>query len=218
MKDQSSSAWLQLICEQLTLLWEKKKEVPLLRIVAWGLCYRLISKGAFLGDGDFHPSERKRGTSLPWCTCQKFFAELLKSCDPVCGNTRGWQAGYLQIKKFMLSFNMGVKSTRYQIFISGIPCSHREQKQAGPRGQATSADLWKMKLWSETGDRVSLGYLSSHCLGEKFTAHCRAKGKDSLMIKKIKLQSTTKTESGSQTSWFWLWCWKIWETTLKNLD
>lgn len=184
VKDQSSSAWLRLICEQLALLWEKK-EVPFLRIVAWGLCYQLISKGGFLGDGDFHPSKRREAQAFldapvrsSVLSCRRAVVQCLET---------GLASRLLtnKGKKFMLSFNIGVKSTWYQIFIWGFPPSHQEQQQAGPQGQTTSADLWKMKLQSETGDRVSLGYLSPHCLAEKFTTHCRAKGKDSLGIKKL---------------------------------
>lgn len=96
------------------MLWEKK-EVPLLRIVARGLCYQLISKGAFLGDGDFHPSKRRGAQALLDALVKSF----VLSCAPVWGNTQGWQARLLtnRGKKFMLSSNIGVKSTQYQIFI-----------------------------------------------------------------------------------------------------
>lgn len=98
MKDQSSSAWLQLICEQLALLWEKKRSSsskdcclrPLLSAHFWG---------SFSGRWRFPSLQEKTGTNLPWCTCHKFHAELLKSCGPVSGNTQGWQAGYLQIRE-----------------------------------------------------------------------------------------------------------------------
>lgn len=96
MKDQSSSAWLQLICEQLALLQEKK-EVPLLRVVVWGLCYQLSSKGAFLGDGDFHPSKRRGAQAFLDAHVKSFVLSCWRAVPPVSGNTQGWQAGYLEI-------------------------------------------------------------------------------------------------------------------------
>lgn len=66
-------------------------------------CLRLLLpahfQGSFSGRWRFPSLQEQRGTSVSWCTHQKFCAELLKSCGPVSGNTQGWQVGYLQIRE-----------------------------------------------------------------------------------------------------------------------
>lgn len=143
MKDQSSSAWLQLICEQLALLWEKK-EVPLLRIVARGLCYLLISKGAFLGDGDFHPSKR-RGA-------QAFLDVPVKSVVLSCWGAvlqclethrAGKQATYKQGKEIYALFKYW--SEKYTVSDFYLGNSFQSPRAAASRTSGPSHQCWSLE-------------------------------------------------------------------------
>lgn len=102
-----------------------------------------------------------------------------QSCGPVSGNMEGWQAVCLRTRERNLcSFSTLEQVAHEPRFLSGefLPVTYQEQQQAGPQGLATNTAVLKTKLQSETGDPVSLGYLSPYCFGEKSYCVPQSKG------------------------------------------